>query len=51
MTLKVIKPYDLCELGVKFDEVDQSIGMETLRGYEAFADGLEARWKDRPDKP
>jgi hemerythrin-like domain-containing protein len=45
MTLKVMNREDLRDLGLKFEKVDQSIGTEALRGYEKFADGLEARWK------
>ena len=50
MTLKVMDGEDLRDLGLKFEKVDQSIGAEALRGYEKFADGLEARWKARADK-
>ncbi len=51
MTLKVMAAEDLLDLGAKFEKVDQSIGAATLQGYEKFADGLEARWKTRADKP
>jgi hemerythrin-like domain-containing protein len=45
MTLKVMNDADLRNLGLKFQKVDQSIGTDALRGYEKFADGLEARSK------
>jgi hemerythrin-like domain-containing protein len=45
MTLKVMNAKDLRELGAKFETVDASVGVDALRGYEKFADGLEARWK------
>jgi hemerythrin-like domain-containing protein len=51
MTLKVMNADDLSGLGVKFETVDRSIGMDILRTYEEFAGGLEQRWKTRPDKP
>jgi hemerythrin-like domain-containing protein len=51
MTLKVMNADDLRGLGAKFEKVDQSIGTEALRGYETFAEGLEARWKLKSEKP
>jgi hemerythrin-like domain-containing protein len=49
MTLKVMSNDDLSGLGEKFENVDQSIGVETLREYEKFAGGLEARWKAKAE--
>jgi hemerythrin-like domain-containing protein len=48
MTLKVMSAGDLNGLGEKFETVDESIGLDRLRGYEDFADGLEKRWKGGP---
>jgi hemerythrin-like domain-containing protein len=51
MTLKVMKKPDLDELQEKFGTVNRSIGTDTLRGFEEFADGLEGRWKAGGEKP
>jgi hemerythrin-like domain-containing protein len=43
MTLKVMPEPDLADLQEKFEQVDRSMGMGILRGYEEFADGLGSR--------